>query len=73
MTTCYLCIGFDYIEHASIKDAVLSFKEVAQELDWYGQRIEASIHIAKTRDGIHEYPDYVLSLGPRGGLVKQRT
>lgn len=49
------------------------FTYTARELARYGQSIEASIHIADNRDELDEYPDYVLSLGSRGGLVKERT
>lgn len=55
--------------HASLKDAKEAFLEVASDLARYGQSIEASVHIAATRYEIAEYPDYALSLGPRGGLV----
>ena len=67
----YLCFVGPYPEferHASKKDASLAFLEVARDLDRYGQAIEATLHIAPNRDEIAEYPDFVLSLGPRGGL-----
>ena len=74
---CYLRIGNDYLEDAipcaTIKDAVLVYQDTAQELARYDQRIEASIHIAPTLEEVGEYPDYVLSLGPRGGVAKERT
>lgn len=77
MTTCYLRVGDDYLDDAtrcpSIAYAKAEFMATAQELDRYGQRIEASIHIADSKDELCEYPDYVLALGPRGGLVCQRT
>ena len=66
----------DYLEDAekcsSIAGAVRAFEHAARELAGYGQEIEASIHIAKIRGEVVEYPDYVLSLGPRGGVRKQR-
>lgn len=77
MTTCYLRIANDDINEAtrcrSIAYAKGEFMAAAQELDGYGQRIEASIHIADTWDEVDEYPDYVLSLGPRGGLKCEGT
>lgn len=75
--TCFLCFAGDYLEDAtkcrSIEYAKGEFLATAKELDRFGQRIEASIHIADTRAEIAEYPDYVLSLGPRGGLKVERT
>lgn len=74
---CYLRVGNDYLDDAtacpSIRYAVNEFRAVAEELDRYGQRIEASVHIANSRDEIAEYPDYVLELGPRGGVRKIST
>lgn len=34
---------------------------------------QASLHFAATRAEINEYPDYVLSCGPRGGVRIERT
>jgi hypothetical protein len=75
MTRCYLRTGDDALEDAvafyTIGSAVRDFEATARELDGYGQRIEASIHIASDFEELVEYPDYVLSLGPRGGLRKE--
>ncbi len=69
---CFLRFASDPLEDATRfntkRDAVLSFAKVAFELDRIGQRIDASLHVARDRDVIHEYPDFVLSLGPRGGV-----
>jgi hypothetical protein len=71
---CYLRIGSDALEQAefcgSIGDALAEFGEVARELDRYGQSIDASIHFVDRRNDpeLTEYPDRVLSLGPRGGI-----
>lgn len=77
MATCFLCFAGEYLDDAqkcrSIEFAKGEFLAAAQELDRFGQRIEASIHIAPRRSEIAEYPDYVLSLGPRGGLKVERT
>lgn len=75
---CYLRIGDDAPDagafHRSIGDAVAEFEECARELDGYGQRIEASIHFVDAKgDEPDEYPDRVLSLGPRGGIKMERT
>lgn len=73
---CFLRMANDYLEEAekcsSIAGAVRAFEHTARELARYGQYTEAAIHIAKTLDEVVEYPDYVLSLGPRGGVRKQR-
>lgn len=77
MTTCYLRMGNDPLEEAilfpSIAEACDEFLDTARELARYGQRIEASIHIADNFYEVAEYPDYVLALGPRGGLKKERA
>ena len=54
-----------FYKFKSKRDALEYFRGVALELDRYGQKIEATLH-----KGPHpaEYPDYVLSLGPRRGL-----
>lgn len=76
MKRLYLRIGADQLdqaaEHSSIADAKAEFGEVANELRRYGQPIDATLHIAESRDECDEYPDYVLSLGPRGGIRCQR-
>jgi len=55
----------------SLKTAKAYFREVAEELAQYEQRIEASVHCGGW-DTYQEYPDYVLSLGPKGGLICER-
>jgi len=50
-----------------------SFRRTAEDLGRFGQAIEASVHIAPKRAEIAEHPDFVLSLGPRGGLRVERT
>ena len=73
---CYLLYatwhsGFEV--QASVKDAKEEFLRTARELDRFGQTVEASLHIAKSKDLINEYPDYVLSLGKFGGLRCERA
>lgn len=68
----FLRMGSDYLDDAkrylSKRDAIDAFESTARELWRYGQRIEASLHYAKNKDELQEYPDFVLSLGPKGGL-----
>jgi hypothetical protein len=70
---CFAGIYPEYERHATKKDACAAFMETALELDRYGQKIEASLHVAPNRNEIAEYPDYVLALGPRGGLKIETT
>lgn len=53
--------------------AVAKFERVAHELRRYGQSVEASLHYAQSRAALQEYPDFVLSLGPRGGTKVERA
>ena len=73
----FLRMGSDYLDqataHRTIGDACAEFMEAARELDRYGQRIEASLHFAPDLASVAEYPDRILSLGPRGGLKMERT
>lgn len=82
MVKCYLRQGDDYLKDAklmpSLQAAKDEFESTARELDRFGQKIEATIHIYDPRvmNGAlfcHEYPDYVLSLGPKGGLRCDRA
>lgn len=49
-------------------DAIASFRYEAEQLADMGQEHTASLHIADTLDEVVEYPDFVLRLGPRGGV-----
>jgi hypothetical protein len=77
MTKCYLRTGDDYLQdaefHPSIASAKAAFFDTARELWRYEQAIDASIHIADSIMSCHEYPDFTLRLGPKGGLVKEAT
>lgn len=68
----FLRIGTDDLERArpyrTRAAALGAFSDVARELDQYGQAIDATVHRAPSRAELAEYPDFVLSLGPRGGL-----
>ena len=63
----------DYERMPSIRYAIGEYRATMEELARYGQPIEASIHIAKDRDSIDEYPNLVLSPGPRGGVKIEST
>ena len=69
---CFLRVGNDFLEDAtrcsSKRYAIAEFRAIAEELSQFGQEIEASIHYASKRSELQEYPDFVLSLGPRGGV-----
>jgi hypothetical protein len=78
----YLRIGSDSIDEAikcrSLHAATVCYAHVARELACYGQSIDATVHKVDLgpRGGasaIEEDPDYVLSLGPRGGVKVERT
>ena len=73
----FLRIGDDHLEQAvpfKTKSAALDyFRSVAEHLIRFDQQIEASVHVAPDRDQVVEYPDWILSLGPRGGLQVQST
>jgi hypothetical protein len=73
----YLRIGSDSIEEAtkclSLRAATVCYAHVARELACYGQSIDATVHKSDKRSTIEEYPDYILSLGPRGGVRVERT
>jgi hypothetical protein len=73
----FLRIGDDAVEEAqrftSKRDAVSAFRMVAAELAFYGQAIEATIHIAPSRAKVVEYPDFVLSLNENGRVVTEQA
>lgn len=73
----YLRMGSDTLEESqgflTRAAAVREFQIVATELWNFGQRLEASIHKAPDREHLGEYPDWVLSIGPRGGVVIDRA
>lgn len=74
---CFLREGGEPLEeakrYASLGDAKAAYMEGATELARYGQYHDASIHIAANCSELVEYPDYVLSLGPKGGLKCEKT
>lgn len=57
------------------QDAVSAFCDYAREgmrtgLDEYPT---GAIHAAPSRDELNEYPDWILSIGPRGGVRVDRA
>jgi hypothetical protein len=68
----FLRIGTDTLDDAvpyrTLSEAKRAFREVAEELDRYGQSIEASVHIAAKAIEVVEYPDLLLSF--EDGRVK---
>ena len=68
----FLRIGTDTLGEAlayhSKREAVAAFGRVARELDQYGQTIDATVHMAPRPSAVVEYPDFILTLGPRGGV-----
>ena len=73
----FLRMGSDDLDQArryrTRADAVAAYGYAARELAEYGQDLDASIHLAPTRAELVEYPDLVLSLGPRGGIRVERA
>lgn len=75
----WLRVGDDPIDSPRVRSyptrwaAVAAYTVTARELERYGQTLEASLHYAATREDLDEYPDYVLSIGPRGGIRVDRA
>lgn len=73
----FLRLGSDDLDQArryrTRAAALAAYGYAARELAEYGQAIDASVHIAPSRAELDEYPDLVLSLGPRGGIRADRT
>lgn len=68
----YLCIGVDTLDDAcryeTKKDALDTFRDVAQGLARFGQTVYGTVHIADKRSECVDEPDFYLRLGPRGGV-----
>jgi len=73
----FLRIGMDAVEEAlrfaNKRDAVAEYRRVANELAQYGQAIDASLHIARYKHLVVEYPDFVLSLNENGKVVTEKA
>lgn len=71
-TAYFLREGSDALDKArpfpTLRAAVDAFATSARELARYGQAHEATVHVAARADQVDEYPDYMLTLGPRGGV-----
>lgn len=86
---CFLQIGGDFIEDSipcdSVDDAVWEYRRYVKDVMRFQDTAdEAAIHLIDNspslaelrpdpRDRITDYPDYVLSVGPRGGIRKERA
>ena len=68
----FLRIGNDALDEAipyrTLSKAKQAYRDVAEELDRYGQSIEASVHVASKASEVVEYPDLMLSF--EDGRVK---
>lgn len=64
----YLRMGSDYLEDAkpyrSKAEAIAAYRKTAEELDRYGQSIEATLH----SEPLQEYPDFVLTYTRKGAV-----
>ncbi|MCA8448871.1 hypothetical protein [Burkholderia vietnamiensis] len=74
----FLRMGGDYLDdavkHTTKADAIAAFRETNEELDRFGNTpLDGSIHIADSKSTLDEYPDFVLSMGPRGGVKVERA
>ncbi|WP_396329416.1 hypothetical protein [Burkholderia anthina] len=74
----FLRMGGDYLDdavkHTTKADAIASFRQTNEELDRFGNTpLDGSIHVASSKDDLAEYPDFVLSMGPRGGVRVERA
>jgi len=58
----------DAVPFNTLRGAKARFRVVASELAQYGQECVATIHYARRRSELNEDPDYMLTLGPRGGV-----
>ena len=63
----YVC---DFEEYPTKKAALAAFRKTGRELARVGHYSEAVLYKADTRSEVREYPDFVLSYGPRGMRVE---
>ena len=82
MARVYIRFDNQYLEDAELCDSITEakryFADTARDLGrYYGQKVTASLHLYDRRvtEGKHcqEYPDFLLSVGPRGGVRVERT
>ena len=66
-------INSDAARYRSKAAAIRAYERAARELERIGQPLEATLHYANSREELNEYPDFVCSLGPRGGLKIERA
>ena len=69
----FLRVGGDTYEqmeqHKTLKDAKDSYFAGASQLARWGHELDAAVY----RGCDSDYPDYVLSIGPKGGLKCERA
>lgn len=75
---CFLVYAGDTHDKAEfyphVTAASYAFAKTARSLDSFGQTITATLHFVASRDEVwREYPDRVLSLGPKGALRVGKT
>jgi hypothetical protein len=77
MATVFLRLGDDPVTEAqwclSKGDAIDTYRRQAQALARHEQVLTGSIHIAPTLDQVVEDADFILSLGPRGGVKVEKA
>lgn len=61
----------DFEEYPTKKAALAAFRKTGRELARVGQYSEAVLYKADTRSEVRDYPDFVLSYGPRGVRVER--
>lgn len=58
----------------TLADAKQAYGEYVEDTKNLGNTpLAATVHIATSRSAIAEYPDYVLSVGPRGGIRLEKA
>lgn len=76
----YCFFATDNLDHAIAfrqkSAAIDNYRALLAEHLRYGEphnAPQASLHYANRRSEIDEYPDFILSCGPRGGVVCERA
>lgn len=69
---CFIRFDTDSLDNAepcaSLREACDTYADTARELDLYGQECKATVHFARTREELAEYPDRLLTLSARGAV-----
>jgi hypothetical protein len=59
--------------YPSKRAAVAAYAKIAQSLARFGQACVATLHYARDRDALQEYPDFMLTLNDNGTVKEERT